>query len=76
MTDDSGMRLSARNSLKGRVTALEKGPISAEVTITLSSGETVYATITHASCNALGLAEGVAATAVIKAPLIILGVPA
>jgi molybdate transport system regulatory protein len=75
MTDDAGVRLSARNSLAGTVTALDKGPIHAEVTITLPSGEEVHATITHNACDALGLAEGVAATAVIKAPLVILGVP-
>jgi molybdate transport system regulatory protein len=76
MTDDSGVRLSARNSLKGKVTALEKGPIHAEVAIGLPSGDTVHASITHGACDALGLAEGVPATAVIKAPLVILGVPA
>lgn len=76
MTADAGLRLSARNSLAGKVTALRKGPIHAEVTIGLPSGDAVHATITHAACDGLGLAEGVAATAVIKAPFIILGVPA
>jgi len=76
MTDDSGVRLSARNSLSGTVTALDKGPIHAEVTITLPSGDEVHATITHKACDALGLKEGVPATAVIKAPMVILGVPA
>lgn len=76
MTDASGVRLSARNRLEGTVTALERGPVSAEVSIGLPSGDLVHATITRAACDALGLAEGVAATAVIKAPLVILGVPA
>ncbi|MFP4076349.1 MAG: hypothetical protein ACLFTD_07670 [Halochromatium sp.] len=40
------------------------------------SGDSVHATIAHAACAALGLAEGVEATAVIKASLVILGVPA
>jgi molybdate transport system regulatory protein len=75
ITDDSGVRLSARNSLKGTVTALDKGPVNAEITITLPTGDAVHATITRAACEALGLAEGVAATAVIKASLVILGVP-
>jgi molybdate transport system regulatory protein len=75
MTEDSGLRLSARNSFKGKVTALETGPIHAAVTIGLPSGAAVHATITHAACDALGLAEGVPATAVIKAPQVILGVP-
>ncbi|MEA3643558.1 MAG: TOBE domain-containing protein [Lamprobacter sp.] len=75
MTDDTGIRLSARNSLSGKVNALEKGPIHAEVSIGLPSGESVHATITHVACDTLGLAEGVDATAVIKAPSVILGVP-
>jgi molybdate transport system regulatory protein len=76
MTDDSGVRLSARNSLPGIVKSLEKGPIHAEVSIELPTGEAVHASITHAACDALGLAEGSAATAVIKSSLVILGVPA
>jgi len=76
MTDDSGVRLSARNSLFGTVTALDKGPIHAEVAITLASGEEVHATITHKACDALGLKKGVPAAAVIKAPSVVLGVPA
>jgi len=38
--------------------------------------DSIHATITHAACEALGLAEGVEATAAIKPPLVILGVPA
>ncbi|MCG6942010.1 MAG: TOBE domain-containing protein [Thiohalocapsa sp.] len=76
MTDASGVRLSARNSLPGTVKALDIGPINAEVTIALPSGDEVHATITHKASDELGLKEGVAATAVIKAPLVILGVPA
>lgn len=75
MTDATGIRLSARNNLKGKVTSLEKGPIHAEVGIGLASGDSVYATITHAACDALGIAVGREATAVIKAPQVILGVP-
>jgi len=75
MTEDSGVRLSARNSFAGRVTALENGPIHAAVTIGLPSGAAVHATITHAACEALGLAEGAPATAVVKAPQVIIGVP-
>lgn len=75
MTENPGVRFSARNSLSGTVTALSKGPIHAEITITLPAGEEVHATITHKASDALGLAEGVAATALIKAPLVILGVP-
>ncbi|MFW6258861.1 MAG: TOBE domain-containing protein [Halochromatium sp.] len=65
-----------QSACRVRVTALEKGPIHAGVSIGLASGDSVHATMTHAACTALGLAEGVEATAVIKPSLVILGVPA
>lgn len=76
MTDDSGMRLSARNCLPGTVTAVVSGPVSAEVTITLAGGGEVHAAITHNAEVDLGLKEGVAATAIFKASAVILGVSA
>jgi molybdate transport system regulatory protein len=74
MTDDSGIRLSARNCLAGTVKAVTSGPVSAEVTIDLGGAE-VHATITHGAEVELGLKAGVAATAVFKASAVILGVP-
>jgi molybdate transport system regulatory protein len=76
MTDDSGMRLSARNTLPGTVKSITRGPVSTAVTLTLNGGGEIHSTITTVSADALGLAEGMAATAVIKAPNVILGVPA
>jgi len=75
MTDGSGLRLSARNCLAGTVKSLTSGPVNAEVTIALGGGTEVHATITHAAVTELGLKEGGAATAVFKAPSVILGVP-
>jgi molybdate transport system regulatory protein len=75
MTDDSGMRLSARNCLSGKIKKLTLGPVNAEVAIELPGGVEVHATITHAAVDELGLKEGSAATAVFKAPSVILGVP-
>lgn len=76
MTDAAGFRLSARNCLAGTVTGLNLGPVNAEVTITLAGGEALHATITHAACSELGLTEGMPATAVFKAPMVMLAVPA
>lgn len=76
MTDSSGLRLSARNCLAGTVKALSLGPVNAEVTIALPGGAEVHATITHGTADDLGLKEGGAATAVFKAPSVILGVAA
>jgi len=76
MTDSSGLRLSARNCLAGTVKSLNLGPVNAEVTIALAGGAEVHATITHGAAAELGLQQGGAATAVFKAPSVILGVPA
>jgi molybdate transport system regulatory protein len=76
MTDGTGITLSARNVLSGKVSKLSNGPVSSEVGIALPSGATVYATITHDAVTELGIKEGVAASAVIKASSVILGVAA
>jgi molybdate transport system regulatory protein len=74
MTDASGMILSARNILTGKVTKLNNGPVSSEVTIELPSGASVYATITHDAVKDLGIKEGMKASGVFKASSVILGV--
>ena len=76
MTDEAGIRLSARNCLAGTVKAVTSGPVSAEVTIALTGGAEVHATITHNAADELGLEPGSPATAVFKASSVILGVPA
>ncbi len=76
LTEGADVRLSARNCLAGTITALTEGPVSSEVAIGLADGHTVYATITHEGSVALGLKVGTAATAVFKAPSVILGVGA
>lgn len=76
MTDDSGIRLSARNCLKGTVKTVAPGAVNAEVTVALAGGGEIHAVVTQAAVAELGLAPGVAATAVIKASSVILGVPA
>jgi molybdate transport system regulatory protein len=75
MTDASGLRISARNCLSGKVKSLTLGPVNAEVAIILPGGTEVHATITHGAVDELGLKEGGAASAVFKAPSVILGVP-
>ncbi|MBK1715846.1 TOBE domain-containing protein [Rubrivivax gelatinosus] len=75
MTGDSELKLSARNQLAGTVTAVETGAVNAEVVIALPGGAQVAAIITKEAVKELGLAPGVAATAVIKASHVVLGVP-
>lgn len=74
VTDLEGYRLSARNQLAGTVSQVHKGAVNAEVVIALSGGDSVTASITNDSADALGLAAGQPATAVFKAGAVILGV--
>jgi molybdate transport system regulatory protein len=75
MTDGSGVRLSARNCLAGTVKSVAPGAVNAEVVLTLAGGAEVAAIVTKEAIGELGLKPGVAATAVIKASHVVLGVP-
>jgi molybdate transport system regulatory protein len=66
------MPISARNVFKGKVTALKDGPINAEVEITTTGGDVIAAVLTESSVKSLGLAKGVDAIAVVKAPWVTL----
>ena len=61
------MKISARNQWQGKVTKVVRGPVSAEVTLTIAPGVEVVAVISTASADALALAPGKAATAMVKA---------
>lgn len=77
MTDDRGIRLSARNCLSGTVSsvsAASTGAVNAEIGLRLPSGLEIRAVVTREAAAELGLKPGVAATAVIKASNVILGV--
>lgn len=76
LTDGAGVKLSARNRLEGHISALTEGPVSTEVAIAVGNGLIVHATITHEASIALGLKIGAPATAIFKAPSVILGVTA
>lgn len=74
LTGDSNVRFSARNQFAGKVTSVSKGAINAEVAIELPGGTVVYAVITNQAVLELGLKPGAAATALIKASHVVLGV--
>jgi len=61
------MKLSARNMLKGKVKKVTTGAVNSEVVITLPGGAEVVSIITKTSAEALGLAAGKDAYAVVKA---------
>lgn len=74
MTDGAGIKLSARNCLPGTVTKVIPGPVSAEVIITLTGGAHVAASVTRDATDDLGIKEGTAAMAVIKASSVIIAI--
>lgn len=74
MVDVAANQVSARNCIAGKVTAVTKGAVNAEVTIAGPSGAQIAAIITNESVDRLGLASGVAATAIFKASSVIVGV--
>lgn len=67
------MQLSARNQLKGTITAVDRGPISARVLIDVGGGNVLSSTITCSAAEELGLAVGDAVTAIVKSSDVIVG---
>lgn len=63
-------KTSARNFFFGKVSAIRRGDIQAEVELSALGGHAVSAIITNASLARLGLKKGMFATAEIKAPFV------
>lgn len=61
------MRLSARNQLDGVVARVDHGAVMSTIVIRLAGGQEVVSAITKDSAEHLGLTEGDAVKAVIKA---------
>lgn len=76
VTDERGAKFSARNRLSGAVSRLHPGAVNTEVVIGLPGGGGIAAIVTNDSATSLGLAEGLAASAIFKASSVIVGVPA
>ncbi len=68
------MKISARNTLKGKVKSISQGAVNTEVVIELPGGAEVVSIITKESADALGLAKGKAVYAVIKASNVMVAV--
>ncbi len=67
------MRLSARNQLKGTVSAIKEGAVEAQVTIDVG-GQMLTAVVTMDAVAELGLSVGSPAVAIIKADHVMVGV--
>jgi len=66
------MKLSARNQLRGRITAVKSGAVMAEVEVQIEPGQMVAA-ITDTSRDALDLKEGDEVTVIIKSTEVLIG---
>lgn len=67
------MKLSARNQIKGKVVAVEKGHTTGHVRIDVGHGIVITSSITNEAIDDLALAVGDTATAVIKASDVLVG---
>lgn len=67
------MKLSARNNLKGKVTKVEEGLITAKVTLDLGNGNVITSIISKDSIAELSIKEGDTAYAIIKSTEVIIG---
>ncbi len=66
------MQTSARNVLLCRVCAINRSPVSAEVTLEVAPGRRITAVVTTRSADALGLTPGLNVLALIKATFVLL----
>jgi molybdate transport system regulatory protein len=65
------MKTSARNQFLGTVAKVTRGAVNSEVVLDIGGGDSLAAIITNTSLDNLGLAPGVEAHALIKAPWVI-----
>jgi molybdopterin-binding protein len=61
------MKLSARNQIKGKIVAVQKGQTTGHVRIDIGNGTIITSSITNEAIDDLALAVGDEAMAVIKA---------
>jgi molybdopterin-binding protein len=68
------MRLSARNQLKGTVTAITKGATTAHVKVDIGIQQIVTSSITNEAVDELGIKTGSSVIVVIKASDVMIAV--
>ncbi|MBP7231468.1 MAG: molybdopterin-binding protein [Syntrophaceae bacterium] len=68
------MKISARNTLKGKVKRISEGAVNAEVVVELPGGAEIVSIITKTSADHLGLKEGKEVYAVIKASNVMIAI--
>jgi len=68
------MKISARNTLKGKIVKITVGVVNTEVVIEVHGGEQIISIITKNSAENLKLQVGCEAYAIIKASNVMIGV--
>jgi len=68
------MKISARNTLKGKVKKITHGSVNSEVVVELPGGAEIVSIITKESAQNLGLENGKAVYAIVKASNVIIAV--
>jgi molybdate transport system regulatory protein len=72
LLNDPTVKTTARNQLWGEITHIHDGPVNSEITLSMKSGKSICAVVTHDSVGRLGLAVGEQACAIFKASSVIL----
>ena len=67
--------VSARNQLRGKVSAIFEGSVNNEIIITLDNGDELVTVITKQSSEALAITPGKVVVSIIKAPWVVLADP-
>jgi len=68
------MKISARNTLKGKVKKVTTGAVNSEIIVELPGGAEIISIITKASAEALDLKKGKEVYAVIKASNVMIAI--
>ncbi|HXL97439.1 MAG TPA: TOBE domain-containing protein [Steroidobacteraceae bacterium] len=74
LSPDANIRVSARNQLRGTVTAVVAGSVNGEVKIELPGGRILTAIVTNEALKELGLLKGAACSALIKSSHVLIAV--
>lgn len=66
------MKTTARNQFVGTIDAIDTGPVTTQVSVTIAGGQQIVATMTTSAANRLKLAVGKEAIALIKSSAVVL----
>jgi len=67
------MKISARNQLKGTITAITPGAVNGQIKVEVGGGNVITSSITEEAIAELGLAVGDSVTVIVKASDVLIG---